>query len=79
MPKQKSSLAASQYLEDHQRNICPGCSFWVLWYNDKKGKPVYGCQVGLIPYKDKCPARKKRSREKATVNTVERRLKDGRN
>ena len=61
-------LNQDRYLEEHQRDICPSCRSWVPWYKDKKGKAVYGCQVGLIPYRDECPARKgKSSREVATV------------
>jgi len=65
MPKKSHK---DRYLEEHQRTICPGCLQWVLWYYDKKGKKVFGCELGLIPYRDKCPSFKdKRSRQAATV------------
>jgi len=44
----------SQYLSTHQRNICPGCRHWVLWYYDKKGKKVFGCAFGEIPNNNEC-------------------------
>ncbi|MBA7701528.1 hypothetical protein ES703_110268 [subsurface metagenome] len=47
----------SQYLQTHQRTICPGCRLWVPWYQDKKGKKVFSCEIGEIPYRDECPAR----------------------
>ncbi|GAI49362.1 unnamed protein product [marine sediment metagenome] len=61
MPMPKKSHQ-EQYQEDHQRNICPGCQLWVLWYHDKKGKEVFGCEIGEIPYKDECPAHKGKRR-----------------
>jgi len=40
----------------------------VLWYLNKKGKKVFGCEIGKIPYRDECPARKsKRGRKVPTV------------
>lgn len=64
----KTEYLKTAYQKDHQRNICSGCGFWVPWYTDKKGKKVFGCQIGLIPYRDECRARKgRRSRKVATV------------
>lgn len=61
----------SRYLEKHQRKICPGCLHWVPWYHDTKGKEVFGCEFGLIPHRDECPARKdKRSREYHDSNLI---------
>ena len=58
----------TQYLNQHQRTICKGCRHWVLWYLNKKGKKVFGCEIGKIPYRDECPARKsKRGRKVPTV------------
>jgi len=64
MPKKPHK---DRYLEEHQRNICPGCRFWVRWYMDKKGGLVRGCQLGLIPHRDECPSKSKRSREVPAV------------
>ena len=57
-----------EYLGQHQRTICKGCRHWVLWYLNKKGKKVFGCEIGKIPYRDECTARKgKRSRRGTPV------------
>lgn len=54
----------SQYLKTHTRDICSGCAHWVLWYHDKKGNKVFGCELGEIPYRDECQSFKsKRSRK----------------
>lgn len=35
---------------DGDRELCrQGCREWIRWYQDKKGKTVYGCRLGLIP------------------------------
>lgn len=63
MPETKS-----EYLKTHNRDICPGCGYWVFWCHNKEGKRVFGCQIGLIPHNGECRARKgKRSREVPTV------------
>jgi len=37
---------------DWDRKLCnQGCLEWIPWYQDKKGKTVYGCRIGLIPEK----------------------------
>jgi len=58
-------LDQDRYLEEHQRNICPGCRLWVLWYRDKGGKPVHGCQIGLIPRNDECDHKESKRRQSA--------------
>jgi len=46
------------YLRFRKRTICPGCQFWIPWYQGKKGETVYGCRLGMIPYKDNCSLKK---------------------
>jgi len=37
---------------DWDRELCQqGCKEWIPWYQDRKGKTVYGCRLGLIPEK----------------------------
>lgn len=59
------------YLENHQRIICPGCLFWVTWYNGKNRNEVKGCLWGVIPEKMAgqwhCPKRKGKKEDQATV------------
>jgi len=51
------ALSQERYLQEHRRDICPGCKLWVLWYRDEEGKPVYGCEIGKIPDRGQCDSR----------------------
>lgn len=64
MPRESSTpLDVDRFLKEHTRNICPGCPLWVLFYRDKRGKPVYGCQIGRIPRNDECDRKESKRRK----------------
>lgn len=52
-----------RYLQEHTRDICPGCRLWVLWYRDKRGNPVHGCQIGEIPRRGECTHKESKRRK----------------
>ncbi len=52
MRKMTREAALSGAHLDWDRELCKqGCSEWIPWYQDRKGKPVYGCRTGEIPEK----------------------------
>jgi len=42
------------YLKEYTRDLCRDCKFWVPWHYDRKGKKVFGCKLGEIPYQNEC-------------------------
>lgn len=47
MPKQAALSGADL---DWKRELCnQGCREWIPWYENRKGKTVYGCRLGVIP------------------------------